>query len=122
MGTRWCTRSWSPFINVFLFFSVVRAQSGAGQLQLNSKLCAAAQVHSQDMANGHFMDHTGSNGSKFSDRISGQGYRGRTMAENVAYLSLENINLEAVKKVFDNWMNSPGHAQNIRMYSGIYFF
>ena len=61
-----------------------RAKSGANPLKLNEKLDKAADEHTQDQANSNKMSHSGSNGSKFGDRLKNDGYLFSVAAENVA--------------------------------------
>jgi uncharacterized protein YkwD len=84
-----------------------RSQSGLQPLQLNAKLTAAAQAHSQDMALNDFFSHTGSDGSTSSSRIQSTGYLYSAVGENIAegYATPE--------EVVQAWMNSPGHRANI---------
>ena len=42
------------------------------------------RVHSEDMAQGDFFDHRGSDGSRTGERLSAQGYRWSFYAENIA--------------------------------------
>lgn len=60
-----------------------RAENGCEPLALNVHLMAAAQAHSQDMAEHQTMDHTGSDESTPWDRIAAAGYDGQAVAENL---------------------------------------
>ncbi len=84
-----------------------RASAGCPPLQVNSKLVAAAQGHSEDMALNDFFSHTGSNGSSFIDRIEAQGYSWSTGGENIA------AGYTTAASAVDGWMNSDGHRANI---------
>ena len=84
-----------------------RAKSGASPLKLNEKLDKAADEHTQDQANSNKMSHSGSNGSKFGDRLKNDGYLFSFAAENVAAGQTDPI------QVMKSWMNSPGHRENI---------
>jgi hypothetical protein len=92
-----------------------RMKQGLPSLCYNEKLITASQAHSDDMASNNFMDHTGSDGSKFSQRIDRTGYNWRQCAENVAQ------GQTSVDQVMNSWMNSPGHRANI-LTSGISHF
>jgi uncharacterized protein YkwD len=85
----------------------VRAAAKLPPLKENPKLDAAALVHAEDMAKRDHMSHEGSDGSKPSERVEGQGYRFQATAENVA------ARQKAVAEVMKGWMNSPGHKANI---------
>jgi len=84
-----------------------RAKTGASPLCFNSKLITASKKHSEDMSNGGFMSHTGSDGSSFSQRMAREGYEWRTGAENVAR------GQRSPAQVMNSWMNSAGHRKNI---------
>ncbi|TYZ68511.1 hypothetical protein PybrP1_010257 [[Pythium] brassicae (nom. inval.)] len=84
-----------------------RAKNGLAAMCTNKKLQKAAQLHSEDMANKNFMGHTGSNGSKFADRITAQGFNWNGAAENVAAGQTD------VASVMNSWMTSAGHRANI---------
>jgi uncharacterized protein YkwD len=53
------------------------------------------------------MSHTGSDGSDMGQRITRAGYRWGSAAENVA------SGFTSAQSVFNGWMNSPGHRDNI---------
>jgi uncharacterized protein YkwD len=84
-----------------------RAAAGCAPLTINSRLMAAAQLHSEDMALRDFFSHTGSNGSLPWDRIRAQGYTFSRAAENIA------AGYPTPAGVMDGWMSSPGHRANI---------
>ncbi|KAL3663977.1 hypothetical protein V7S43_010864 [Phytophthora oleae] len=84
-----------------------REAQGLPTLCSNSKLQAAAQRHSDDQAANDFMNHTGSDGSSMSQRVTDAGYDWRGVAENVAAGQVD------VTEVMDAWMNSEGHRHNI---------
>ena len=90
-----------------------RASQGVPALAMNSRLVAAAQLHSDDMASGEFMSHTGSDGSRFWERMADAGYIMTSGAENVLYrwdLSTGGA--------FQQWRDSPPH--NTNMMNGTY--
>lgn len=76
-------------------------------LTWNDKLEQAAKRHSNDMNQHDFMNHTGSDGSRFTKRITDTGYRYRAAAENIA------SNPGNASQVFQAWKNSPGHCANM---------
>lgn len=63
--------------------NALRAEKGLAPLKLNDKLTAAAQRHSQDMANTGNIGHIGSDGSKASQRIRESGYGDGQCCENI---------------------------------------
>lgn len=84
-----------------------RAQNGCGPLVLHPTLNAAAQRHSDDMANRNFFGHTGSDGSTFASRMVQAGYYFSQAAENIG------AGYATPADVVDAWMRSPAHRANI---------
>lgn len=76
-------------------------------LTMNAELREAARLHSLDMAQNNYFDHTGLNGSSFSQRASAAGYRGFPGGENIAAGS------STAQGTFNQWLNSPGHCVNM---------
>lgn len=77
-------------------------------LEHNEILCRSALLHTLDMAEHHFISHTGSDGSTVAERVQRAGYNhALVVGENLAmgYLDPES----AVR----GWMESPGHRANI---------
>jgi uncharacterized protein YkwD len=88
--------------------NVERQVNGCADFVVHKSLTAAAQAHSQDMADHNFMGHNGSNGSSPWDRIIAAGYTKWTgLAENVA------AGYQTPEAVVKGWMASPGHRANI---------
>ncbi|MEO0933208.1 MAG: CAP domain-containing protein, partial [Cyanobacteria bacterium J06641_2] len=87
--------------------NLYRSQHGLEALTLNTSLSKSAQTHSQDMALADFFSHTGSDGSRVSDRAKLAGYQSSYVGQNIAagYITAE--------EVVRGWMNSPGHRENI---------
>jgi uncharacterized protein YkwD len=84
-----------------------RRQNGLTALTLNSKLTAAAQKHTQNMALQDFFDHTGRDGSSLGQRISAEGYKWSMVAENIG------AGYGTAADVVNGWINSPGHRANL---------
>ncbi|WP_405020975.1 sigma-70 family RNA polymerase sigma factor [Kitasatospora sp. NBC_00070] len=84
-----------------------RSKNGCGPVKANSKLQAAAQGHSDDMAARNFFDHTNPDGKGPQPRIEAAGYRWSTWGENIARGQQDSA------AVMDAWMKSPGHRANI---------
>lgn len=76
-------------------------------LRLNDQLRAAAQAHANDMAAMRKMQHTGSDGSNVSARVSRAGFDWSAVAENIAW------NQRSVEAVVNAWINSEGHCKNL---------
>lgn len=62
----------------------LRAASGAGPVQLNAQLNAAAATHSRDMSNQNRPWHFGSDGSSPIDRVQRAGYPGVMLGETIS--------------------------------------
>ncbi|MER5931931.1 sigma-70 family RNA polymerase sigma factor [Streptomyces sp. NPDC002054] len=84
-----------------------RAAAGCGPLKDDPQLRAAAQGHSDDMADRDFFSHTAPGGSDPGDRTTAAGYRWSTYGENIAK------GQQTPEQVMDSWMNSSGHRANI---------
>ena len=79
----------------------------AGPLTMQPNLRCAARVHSKDMADRNFFDHTNPSGESPWDRMAQAGYSYSTAGENIAG---GNATASAT---MDQWMNSDGHCANI---------
>lgn len=87
--------------------NALRTASGAGQVQMNAQLNAAAETHSRDMAKQNRPWHFGSDGSSPLDRVARAGYPGAMLGENISE-TFEN-ELETLAA----WMEEPGTRQVI---------
>ncbi|EGU56271.1 hypothetical protein VINI7043_09684 [Vibrio nigripulchritudo ATCC 27043] len=76
-------------------------------LTWSSELEMAAQIHSSNMANYNFFDHTGLDGKEPENRANDAGYPGGFIGENI---SAGRINIH---DVMAGWMSSKGHCENI---------
>jgi uncharacterized protein YkwD len=85
-----------------------RTAEGICPLTMNDQLVAAAQRHANDMKNGDFLDHTGSDGTTVGNRVSDTGYAYVVVGENI--LSRTTLNASGA---FNQWWNSPGHHDNM---------
>lgn len=80
----------------------------AGPLTMHPALRCAARMHSKDMADRDFFDHTNPDGDSPWDRMGKTGYGAYTNAgENIAAGS------PTAAGTMDQWMNSDGHCANI---------
>lgn len=84
----------------------VRSANGAGAVTYDARLGRAAEGHANDMLRNNFFSHTGSDGSSVGDRVTAQGYRWRTVGENIARGQRDEAD------VLRAWVNSPGHQRN----------
>lgn len=85
----------------------LRTVEGLAPLVVDLRLVAAAQGHSEDMADQDFSSHTGSSGSTAQDRIEAQDYPWNRWSENVA------AGQRTASEVVAGWMSSAGHRANI---------
>ncbi len=76
-------------------------------LKLNPVLTQVARAHSQNMAKQEKMEHE-LDGKKPSQRVTDAGYDWATVGENIAA-----TNGEGPDKVFERWMQSEHHKENI---------
>jgi len=98
----------SAFVDqVLALTNQFRAQNGLAALKANLELNAAAQGHSEDMANQDYFDHTGKDGSLPWDRAKVVGYEAQTMGENIA------AGQTTPESVVQGWINSAGHRANL---------
>lgn len=84
-----------------------RRARGCGELGLDDRLMVAARHHAAEMANNRYFDHESLSGDTAADRVQETGYRWSRYAENIAR---GQVNPHQVVR---DWMNSPGHRQNI---------
>jgi uncharacterized protein YkwD len=84
-----------------------RSMRPVSALIWSDKLAAAAQIHADDMNRGNFMNHQGSDGSTFVQRIEKQGYHWRELGENI---SKGGSNLQAAMQ---SWLESAGHCEQM---------
>lgn len=77
------------------------------QIVWNDTIELAAKVHSNDMNNNNFFNHTGSDGSSAGDRLNRVGYSWTTWGENIAKGYTSEI------EVVEGWISSVGHCKNI---------
>ncbi len=84
-----------------------RERSNLQDLQLNSKLDAAAQSKAEHMASRNYWAHIAPDGKTPWIFIAGNGYNYTVAAENLAY-GFDNSNAVVI-----GWMNSPEHKANL---------
>jgi len=94
-----------------------RSAEGLPQLKIEAHLNAAAQSHSDWMAETGQFTHAGEGGSTSAGRIEDTGFplsgSWRT-AENLAYTSIEGgVDAGEANRMHDGLMESPGHRDNI---------
>ena len=79
----------------------------AGPLSMNPALRCAARVHSKDMVDRNFFDHTNPSGESPFVRMGHAGYSYSTAGENIA------AGNSTAAATMQQWMNSDGHCGNI---------
>lgn len=105
-----CADSLTDEQNDFLeYLNEFRKDNNLDSVNYSVALNDAAERHSKDMSEEDFLSHTGSDGSKFDERITDAGYFGSPIMENVAY----NMSGEA-KAFFEQWENSSDHNENMK--------
>jgi uncharacterized protein YkwD len=85
-----------------------RAEAGLPALNVNAQLTQAAQSHSVDMACSNLLSHTGSDGSRWWDRIASTSYfstHGPSVAEILA--------IGTPQDAMYQWRSEPGHWEFI---------
>lgn len=76
-------------------------------LAWNTRLFAAAEGHSRDMATNNYFSHTSLDGRSASRRVTDAGYVWRATGENIA------AGQRDVTTVMNGWLASDGHCRNI---------
>jgi uncharacterized protein YkwD len=93
--------------------NAIRRSRGLRPLRSNSRLAAAADFHSHDMARKGYFEHDSANGTAFWRRIErfypSRGFRSWTVGENLLWATDRYGAAFAVRE----WMNSPPHRENI---------
>lgn len=79
----------------------------AGPLAMQENLRCAARVHSMDMVERGYFDHTNPDGESPWDRMARAGYSHRTAGENIA------AGYPTAEAVVQGWLDSDGHCSNI---------
>jgi uncharacterized protein YkwD len=79
----------------------------APPLAWNEKLAAAALAHSRDMATQNYFSHTGKDRRTVADRATREGYRWRSVGENIA------TGQSSPQEVVTGWLTSPSHCANM---------
>lgn len=85
----------------------IRADKGLGRVKYSHRLEKAAQAHLNDMVRNNFRSHTGSRGSKLSQRVKRAGYKFCYASENIAW------GQRSLQSVMRTWVKSRGHYRNL---------
>lgn len=94
--------------NIFEATNTVRVAKSRASLQKDPKLMTAAQQYAELMAARDEMSHT-IGGLSLVDKAKRVGYVYRTVRENIAL----NTDLDGRFVVYEQWMKSKGHRQNL---------
>jgi len=100
----------SQHVNEQILFELTNAYrlySGKSMLAWNEKLAAVARLHSEDMANNDFADHTSSDGRSYGTRLSEIGYSATMSGENLAVSSNNAV------AALDSWIRSEATRANL---------
>jgi len=93
--------------------NLTRGRHGLRSLRLSAALTAAADQHSQSMAQKGYFSHDSANGSSFFKRIASfytyRGYSNWSAGENLLY-STPDIDPAGALRL---WLNSPEHRANL---------
>lgn len=88
----------------------MRARNGLKPLTASPTLRRIATRYARLLGRtGHF-DHTGPDDSTMSERLRAGGYKACLAAENLAYGTFESA-----EQLFNGWMSSAGHRQNMML-------
>jgi uncharacterized protein YkwD len=100
-------------VNVASEKAAIAASAPRQPLAWSDQLGAAAQAHSQDMANNNFESHTGSDGSTVLDRLDRAGYTNRIKAAENAYAYAASVD-NAMQAFLLDWGNPDrGHRRTL---------
>lgn len=76
-------------------------------LKWNQELTTAALRQAEDMAQHHWFEHIGTDGSNIADRVSDTGYDWWAVGENIAH------GYKSIDAVVEGWRKSEGHCRNL---------
>lgn len=85
----------------------IRTSKDLQLLAKNTALETTAQKHAELMASRDRLSHSGRGFNKPSDRVIDQGYKFKSIAENIAF------GHNSAEEIMNSWMDSDGHRMNI---------
>lgn len=100
---------------VLCIVNVERAVRGLPSLTTDGRLDAAAQGHSEDMANRDYFDHVSPEGRTPADRADAAGYVWSSVSENIA------AGQKTARDVMTDWMQSVGHCRGVLAPEPVHF-
>ncbi|MGL4570651.1 MAG: CAP domain-containing protein [Clostridium sp.] len=98
---------------IFEKVNAERAKAGVPKLSYNNTMQKYARIKSQDMGDRNYFDHTDPNGNLITAKMKADGVSYRAWGENIAYIGGVSDADALANQFMTNWMNSPGHRQNI---------
>lgn len=90
-----------------------RINNGLSPLSYNNTMQKYARIKSNDMGVRNYFDHKDPEGNLITVKMKNDGVTYNAWGENIAYISGMTGNSAIASKFMNNWMNSPGHRQNI---------
>ncbi|SFA95313.1 CAP domain-containing protein [Clostridium frigidicarnis] len=90
-----------------------RAKAGVAALTYNSTMENYARIKSQDMGDRKYFDHKDPEGNLITVKMEKDGVKYNSWGENIAYIGGVSDANALANQFMTNWMNSPGHRQNI---------
>ena len=84
-----------------------RQDAGLDTLEIDNQLNQAARRHNQEMVKQDRMAHHFPGQANLGERVSSTGYDWKAVGENIA------AGYQTAEAVFEGWMGSSGHRQNI---------
>ncbi len=94
-------------LDLFNRTNALRAANGLAAYRLANRLSAAAQRHSDDMANANNISHAGSDGSNVKQRVLDTGYGDWPVSENIFG------GVATVDDTWDFWTTDPAHRDGL---------
>jgi len=90
-----------------------RSKAGVPTLSYNKTMEKYARIKSQDMGDRGYFDHKDPQGNLITAKMKNDGVSYKAWGENIAYIGGESNANALADQFMTNWMNSPGHRQNI---------
>ena len=94
----------------FELMNAERQVAGMPMLEWSDQALALARQHAQNMANGNFFSHRGTDGETVDGRAAKMGVKWLAIGENIA--TMKGFGDSAAKAV-ETWMTSAAHKRNI---------
>lgn len=98
---------------IFEKVNAERSKAGVPTLSYNKTMEKYARMKSQDMGDRGYFDHKDPEGNLITAKMKNDGVSYKAWGENIAYIGGESDANALADQFMTNWMNSPGHRQNI---------